>query len=425
MGMLRRTMAACALVFALTIGLTGSPAWAIDQATLISRLQTYSAKMGPSSGAYVVDLTAGVELFARNADMRLTPASNEKLFTTATALTNFTPRGRLQTTVRAGGGSTVDGAGVLHGDLYLIGGGDPSLNDVALHSLVSQLRDTTHITRITGGVVGDESIFDTKRGSRASDFHTDPNLGGWLGGLTWSHGRASPGGPAAVAAARLQSFLKADGITSGRKARRGRLAADTNGGASPTLATVSSPPMSTLIATTNQPSDNFYAETLLKDLGARFGGAGTTAAGLAIVRKTLGAYGLKPTIADGSGLSTVDRTTPREIVQLLRSMAAGPLGTTFKASLAQPGLTGTLATRMRGTSAPGRCQAKTGTLHSVSALSGYCLSKGGHQMVFSFLENNIAPLTVKKIEDKMVPAIASYTPVASAGAQPARSVSHR
>lgn len=421
---LRRTISACTAALALSLALTGPPAWAIGQATLISRLRAYDARMGPSSGAYVVDLTAGTELFARNADMRLIPASNEKLFTTATALNAFSPSGRLETTVRTSAGASIDSAGVLHGDLYLVGGGDPSLNDVALNSLVSQLRTTAHLTRITGGVVGDESVFDTKRGSRASDFQPDPDLGGWLGGLTWSHGRASPGGPATVAAARLQALLKIAGVRAGRRARSGRLV-DVSGGAAAPLATVFSASMATLIATTNQPSDNFYAETLLKDLGAQFGSAGTTAAGLTIVRRALAGFGLKPKIVDGSGLSTVDRTTTREIVQLLRTMSAGTLAIPFKASLAQPGRTGTLAKRMRGTSAPGRCQAKTGTLHSVSALSGYCVSTGGHQMVFSFLENNVAPLTVKKIEDKMVPAIASYSPVANAGAHPARAVNQR
>jgi D-alanyl-D-alanine carboxypeptidase/D-alanyl-D-alanine-endopeptidase (penicillin-binding protein 4) len=420
MPMLRRSLAACAAAaIGLLAALPATPASAIDSQTLIARLTAYSAKMGPTSGAYVVDITDGLQLFAHRPDMRLEPASNEKLFTTATALQAFKPTGTLQTTVKAAAGAVVDAAGVLHGDLYLVGGGDPSLNDIALRSLVSQLRKTAHITRITGGVLGDESIFDTRRGSAASGFHTDPNLGGSLGGLTWSHGRASPGGPAAVAATRLQALLKASGVRAGHKARSGRLA-KAPGGAGATLAAVSSPSMSTLIATTNQPSDNFYAETLLKDLGARFGTSGTTAAGLVVVRKELGGLGLKPTLTDGSGLSAADRTTPREIVALLRSMAAGPLATTFRASLAQPGRTGTLASRMRGTAAVGRCQAKTGTLHDVSALSGYCTSGGGHLLAFSFLENAIAPLTVKKIEDKMVPAIASYVPATNPVANPAR-----
>jgi D-alanyl-D-alanine carboxypeptidase/D-alanyl-D-alanine-endopeptidase (penicillin-binding protein 4) len=420
--MLRRTPAAFSTaVAALVLLISAAPASAVDQSTLISRLQAYSAKMGVHSGAYVVDITAGIQLFAKRADTLLVPASNEKLFTTATALQAFGPTGTLRTTLRIGNSTRIDTDGVVHGDLYLVGGGDPSLNDTTLNSLISKLVASIHPKRITGGIVGDESVFDTRRGSSSTAFRTDANLGGSLGGLTWSHGRATPGGPATVAAARLQALLKSAGIKSGRRARRGRVA-DAPGGAGRTLATTASPPMSTLIATTNQPSDNFYAETLLKDLGARFGGAGTTAAGLKVVRTELAGLGVRPTITDGSGLSTGDHTTPRQIITLLRSMAAGPQAATFRASLAQPGRTGTLAGRMRGTSAVGRCQAKTGTLHDVSALSGYCQAAGGHLIAFSFLENAIAPLTVKRIEDRMVPAIASYVqPVNDPGAaRPAR-----
>ena len=57
-----------------------------------------------------------------------------------------------------------------------------------------------------------------------------------------------------------------------------------------------------------------------------------------------------------------------------------------------------------------RCRAKTGTLHDVSALSGYCNVPGGHVLAFSFLSNRIDPYYVKSVEDQMVPMIASYSP---------------
>lgn len=412
MRMPRRALAglAVSLLAALT---TAVPAQAVGQQTLIKRLAAYSARLGPASGQYVVDITAGLALFTHRAGTALAPASNEKLFTTSTALMAFGPSATLETTVRQAATARLDTAGVLHGDLYLVGGGDPSLNDIALRSLVTQLRRTTGVRRFTGSVVGDESVFDSKRGSAASGFVTDPDLGGSLGGLTWAHGRARPGGPAAVAAARLQALLKASGIKGGRKARAGRVAL-APGGPGSVLARVSSPPMSSLIAITNQPSDNFYAETLLKDLGVRFGGAGTTAAGLGVVRKQLSGIGIAPTLTDGSGLSRADRTTPFQVVSLLRSMAAGRYWPVFEASLATAGRSGTLATRMRGTSASSRCHAKTGTLRDVSALSGYCHSAGGHLMAFSFLENAVSPVAAKRIEDKMASAIASYVPPPSA-----------
>jgi D-alanyl-D-alanine carboxypeptidase/D-alanyl-D-alanine-endopeptidase (penicillin-binding protein 4) len=81
----------------------------------------------------------------------------------------------------------------------------------------------------------------------------------------------------------------------------------------------------------------------------------------------------------------------------------------WRASLAAPGVPGTtLRRRMRGTAAVGRCRAKTGTLRGVSALSGYCLSRGGHDIAFSFIENDFCRACAKRVEDRMVPAIARY-----------------
>ena len=63
---------------------------------------------------------------------------------------------------------------------------------------------------------------------------------------------------------------------------------------------------------------------------------------------------------------------------------------------------------MRGTAAAGRCQAKTGTLIGVSALSGYCTTAGGGTVAFSFLENGVCNVCAKKVEDRMTAAIARY-----------------
>ena len=70
----------------------------------------------------------------------------------------------------------------------------------------------------------------------------------------------------------------------------------------------------------NVPSDNFFAETLIKALGMDFGSGGSTAAGASVVRSTVSELGLRTVAVDGSGLSRSNRTSPRAVVSLLTAM---------------------------------------------------------------------------------------------------------
>ncbi|MEA2297072.1 MAG: hypothetical protein QOF77_8, partial [Solirubrobacteraceae bacterium] len=175
------------------------------------------------------------------------------------------------------------------------------------------------------------------------------------------------------------------------------------------LAGVGSPPVRTLVALTDLPSDNYFAEMLLKGLGARFGSAGTTAAGTAVVRAWLAPLGIAPQIVDGSGLSRSDRTSPRQVVDLLRALrpdGTGPLGAVGAALLADlpvAGRSGTLIHRMRRTPAAGRCTAKTGTLVGVSTLAGICDGR----FAFAFLMNGIADAKAHALQDRMTIALAA------------------
>ncbi len=87
----------------------------------------------PAAGAYVIDLETGRQLFARHPDVPRTPASVNKLFTTSTALQRFGPRARLTTDVLTG--VAPDERGVVRGNLFLRGGGDPSFDTAAARSL--------------------------------------------------------------------------------------------------------------------------------------------------------------------------------------------------------------------------------------------------------------------------------------------------
>ncbi len=390
-----------------------APAGALTGPALKAKLARVDARMGYASGAYVRDLTTRTVLYSRNANRRLAPASNEKLYTTAAALNQFGAQGTLQTTVQTGPSAQISLAGVLNGDLYLVGGGDPTLDDSGLKKLASQVRYQAHVTRIDGSIVGDESLFDLRRGSYASNYAGDSEVEGTLGALVWDRGVSDSGGPAHAAAARFRHFLSAAGVT---VAGDPVTLAHVPSGLPQTLAAIDSPTIAKLIEATNRPSDNFYAEMLLKGLGATFGAAGTTPAGAAVVRAMTAGFGVHNAVVDGSGLSRVNRTTARQVVALLASMNDSIDVDAWTTSLAAPG-EGTLAHRMLRTLARG-CRMKTGTLSGVSALSGYCPARNGDTIAFSFIENGVCTSCAKGQEDRMVPWIAGYAGSASPSPSP-------
>ena len=373
-------------------------AHALDLATLRKQLAAQSRHLSASSGAYVRDLADGRTLYGRNATRTRSPASNEKLLTTSTALVKYGPDARFRTVLRAGA-LPVDG--VIDGDVALVGAGDPYLTTAQLRMIASELV-ALGVDEITGKVLGDGTVFDTRRGSYDSGWAYDSDIGGNLGGLVVDGGRGA--NPALYAAQRLRETLLAADIVVRKGAHTGTLA-----GPGHDLAAVSSTTLAATIKRINIPSDNFAAEMLLKNLGAAFGAAGTTTAGASLVQTTLAQLGVTARVFDGSGLSRSDHVSPREVVDLLGAMVTQPDGgTALRDSLPVAGRSGTLAGRMRGTAAAGRCMAKTGTLNGVSALSGYCPTTGGDLVAFSFLENGMSSYRAKAIEDRMVPLIARY-----------------
>jgi serine-type D-Ala-D-Ala carboxypeptidase/endopeptidase (penicillin-binding protein 4) len=374
------------------------------------------ALAGSADGAYVYDLTTKQALFSERATTLRPPASVEKLYTATTALEDFGASARLATTVY-GVGHLAPG-GVWEGNLYLRGGGDPTFGSTAfIHShyggigasvsaLVSQLVSSDGIHEIRGSIEGDESYFDSLRGEPSSDYGADPFLEGTLSALAFNRGTSGSErgthAPAAYAAHELFSALKNDGV----KIHGSSGAASTPPGASQ-LAQVQSPTVAQLLGLMLPPSDNFFAETLVKDLGARFGGAGTTAAGAAVVARTISALlGFQPRVVDGSGLSEADRTSPYQVTDLLVGLASTPVGAVLREHLAVAGQTGTLALRMRNTAATGRCQGKTGTLTGVSNLVGYCQAADGHLLAFAIFTDGIATSTAHTIQDHMTISIA-------------------
>ncbi len=373
---------------------------------------------GGADGGYVYDITAKQTLFSRRATTPRAPASVEKLYTATAALERMGPPARLTTAVY-GVGHLAPG-GVWEGSIYLRGGGDPTLGTGSfiartyggtganVASLVNQLVRVQGIHHITGSVEGDESFFDARRGEPSSGYAPDPFLEGTLSGLAFNRGDAAgqhgPHAPAAYAARALWAALRSRGVAiDGRSG-----AAGTPPGAVP-LAALPSPTLAQLLGLMLPPSDNFFAETLVKDMGALFAGAGTTAAGATVVAGTISAMlGFTPRIVDGSGLSRADRTSPYQVVDLLARLAGTPIGAVLREHMAVAGRTGTLEQRMRGTAAAGRCQGKTGTLTGVSNLVGYCQSADGHLLAFAFFTDGIPIEEAHVFQDHMAITVADY-----------------
>ncbi len=120
-----------------------------------------------TSGLQVVDLQTGEEVFARNPDATLNPASTMKVVTAAAALHHLGPAFKWSTDVVSAG--QLDASGTLHGDLYVVGHGDPTFGAGDLYELVSDLR-LHGVRRVEGSVFFDDTYFSAT---------TDAYLPGW------------------------------------------------------------------------------------------------------------------------------------------------------------------------------------------------------------------------------------------------------
>ncbi len=408
-----------ALLTALLLTLLPAAARAASSGQLCQALKGRLVRGGgQASGLIVLEAQTGQVVCQRDAQGQRSLASNMKLFTTSTALDRLGPDFRIPTRVFSDG--TLEPGGVLHGSLYLKGGGDPTLGVPAFYdrflnglgtnllSLGPQIR-AAGIRAVSGRLYADDTIFDRLRGVAASGYATSPYIGP-LSGLSFDSGYSSPSAdsfaadPAKLAASTLARSLRSAGVEiPAQVALRATPPAATQ------VAVVRSPTLNRIIDTTDVYSDNFFAETLIKLLGARFGGTGSTAAGASVVAQFARRQGSGVHAVDGSGLSRSSRASPSQVVDLLRAMRATPVGEDFVDDLPLAGREGTVASRMRGTAAAGRCRTKTGTLTGVSNLSGYCFNRDGKTMIFSILMGGVGNLELAHLEqDKIAASIAAY-----------------
>jgi serine-type D-Ala-D-Ala carboxypeptidase/endopeptidase (penicillin-binding protein 4) len=150
------------------------------------------------------------------------------------------------------------------------------------------------------------------------------------------------------------------------------------------IAAIASPTIAELITTTNQESNNLYAESLLKIIGITANNSNE----FEILKDNLTKIGVdlaNYVLTDGSGLSRQNLVSPIAIVQTLQQMAKIPEAEIYKQSLPVAGVSGTLKNRFKNTPVRGKLQAKTGTISGTSSLSGYFQPSNYQPLVFSII----------------------------------------
>jgi D-alanyl-D-alanine carboxypeptidase/D-alanyl-D-alanine-endopeptidase (penicillin-binding protein 4) len=180
------------------------------------------------------------------------------------------------------------------------------------------------------------------------------------------------------------------------------------------LVATQSPPLRDIAVVMMKVSQNLYAETLLKAVGAASGGLGTTEGGRTVARAMFASWGIPPETyvqLDGSGLSRYDYVTADMLVTILERLYRDPKHhDAFVATLPVAGRDGTLRSRLKNTRAEGNATAKTGSIANVRTLSGYVKARNGERLAFSILANNftIPAAVVNWIADLAVEILSNY-----------------
>jgi D-alanyl-D-alanine carboxypeptidase/D-alanyl-D-alanine-endopeptidase (penicillin-binding protein 4) len=213
--------------------------------------------------------------------------------------------------------------------------------------------------------------------------------------------------PPLFAAGALQAALQKAGVIVDGPARLGQ----TPHGAVE-VAALSSPPLAQVIGEMDRESINIFAELLFRAAGRPPNAQGTVETAEANLREFMarkaGTSANFIQVSDGSGLSLLDRVTPRSMVQLLSYAHRSDWSSAFHAALPVEGESGTLKRRSRGSPARGNLHAKTGTTNTVAALGGYVTAKNGEILAFSLIYNGADRGNAKAAMDQVGNAMAEF-----------------
>ena len=364
---------------------TRKPKTAAPARTVEELQQRIDAILNPFPGVVGSISVDGVgAVYDRGADKAVVPASTQKIYSIGAALLRLGAEKRFVTDIRS---SKIPSGATLDGDLVIRASGDPSFSSAGVAALADAVA-RSGIRAVSGDLAVDDSHFDSQRTNDGWKTSFTPGEVGSLSAFTVNGNHQSGKAaldPAIANLALVRAALVARGVIVRGGDRRGFLPL---GG--PVLGSVTSAPLRDLAAYALKKSENTYAELLLKELGASAGN-GSTLGGLEIVRSQFAAFGVSaPIMADGSGLSSLNRTTPRQQVGWLTKLRSSNGAEEFRKSLPIACVDGTLKNRFCNTVGAGKIQAKTGTLDYVTGLTGYGVMPSGRVVVFSFIGNALS-----------------------------------
>ena len=340
----------------------------------------------------------GAFVYGHLADVRRAPASNEKLLLSMALLDRLGPDARLPTEAAIRGRLRDDG--VVEGDLFLRGTGDPELDAGDLRRLAARLV-AAGLRRVAGSVVGDTGTFVRDRS--APGWHPIALRYVGLPTALSFEGNVDADGyvfdPERRAAAVLTAELRSLGVRIGEPSR----ATDGAPNVLRPIASVRSAPLGPILRRQNVSSDNQAAETLSKMLSTEVLGRGTIAGGARVIEDRANDLEAGVILHDASGLSYRNRVSTASMAALLDDALGRSWGDALRGSLPAPG-EGTLGGRLAGL----RVRAKTGTLiRDVSALSGYVRLRDGGLASFSII-SGLPKGEAVSLEDAIVRAIAGH-----------------
>ena len=366
----------------------------------------------------------GVTVHAVHAAVPIVPASNMKLLTATAALELLKADSRFRTTARAA--APPDADGVIAGDLYLVGSGDPLLSTQGFrdgraadpkhapdkYTSLEQLADNVlaaGVKRVTGSIVGDDSRYDTEYTRPAwntSDIGSRP---GAISALHVDGGVSTKGitvnDPASAAAGTFARMLVERGIAVG-PAKAGQAPADAG-----EIAAVESVEMAEVVAEMLRSSDNGTAEMLVKEMGKVDKEQGSTDAGLNAMSTRFADWGVAGegvAPVDGSGLSEENRLTCQALLTVIERSVPG---TPIADALPRAGMSGTFADLLKNSAVTDLLRAKTGSLSNVRALTGMLPTKG-HLVQFAYVLNQpgigVTPATVEPQWRRLADALITF-----------------